>query len=67
MRSLQREPGLLLALLAAVALVVLFVVVPQVVVILVPGIDGYVSFLAGGTCRHLTGATLDVNGASNIR
>jgi len=49
MRSLQREPGLLLALLAAVALVVLFVVVPQVVVILVPGIDGYVSFLAGGT------------------
>src|SRR5438876_3982672 len=49
MRSLQREPGLLLALLAAIALVVLFVVVPQVVVILVPGIDGYVSFLAGGT------------------
>jgi NAD(P)-dependent dehydrogenase (short-subunit alcohol dehydrogenase family) len=26
-----------------------------------------ITFLAGGTCRHLTGATLDVNGASNIR
>jgi NAD(P)-dependent dehydrogenase (short-subunit alcohol dehydrogenase family) len=24
-------------------------------------------FLASGTCRHLTGATLDVNGASNVR
>lgn len=26
-----------------------------------------IAFLAGGRCRHLTGATLDVNGASNIR
>jgi NAD(P)-dependent dehydrogenase (short-subunit alcohol dehydrogenase family) len=26
-----------------------------------------VAFLATGRCRHLTGATLDVNGASNIR
>jgi NAD(P)-dependent dehydrogenase (short-subunit alcohol dehydrogenase family) len=26
-----------------------------------------VAFLATGTCRHLTGATIDVNGASNIR
>ena len=24
-------------------------------------------FLAGGTCRHLTGATLDINGASYLR
>ena len=24
-------------------------------------------FLAGGECRHLTGATLDVNGATYIR
>ena len=24
-------------------------------------------FLASGKCRHLTGATLDVNGASYIR
>ena len=26
-----------------------------------------VSFLASGSCRHLTGATLDVNGASYLR
>jgi NAD(P)-dependent dehydrogenase (short-subunit alcohol dehydrogenase family) len=26
-----------------------------------------IAFLAGGSCRHLTGATLDVNGASYIR
>ncbi|CAA9518124.1 MAG: hypothetical protein AVDCRST_MAG13-3204 [uncultured Solirubrobacteraceae bacterium] len=26
-----------------------------------------IAFLATGRCRHLTGATLDVNGASNIR
>ena len=49
MRSLQREPGLLLALLAAIALVLAFVVVPQIVVILVPGADGYVKFLSEGS------------------
>jgi NAD(P)-dependent dehydrogenase (short-subunit alcohol dehydrogenase family) len=26
-----------------------------------------VAFLCAGSCRHLTGATLDVNGASYIR
>ena len=26
-----------------------------------------VVFLAGGRCRHLTGATLDVNGATYVR
>jgi NAD(P)-dependent dehydrogenase (short-subunit alcohol dehydrogenase family) len=26
-----------------------------------------VTFLAGGSCRHLTGATLDMNGASYVR
>jgi 3-oxoacyl-[acyl-carrier protein] reductase len=26
-----------------------------------------IAFLATGTCRHLTGATIDINGASNIR
>jgi NAD(P)-dependent dehydrogenase (short-subunit alcohol dehydrogenase family) len=30
-------------------------------------VAGLIAFLATGTCRHLTGATLDVNGASNIR
>ncbi len=49
MRSLQREPVLLLALLAAIGLVLAFIVYPQIQVVLVPGADGYVSFLAGGT------------------
>jgi len=49
MRSLQREPVLVLALLAAIGLVLAFIVYPQVQVVLVPGADGYVSFLAGGT------------------
>src|SRR2546428_3745930 len=49
MRSLQREPGLLLALLAAGALVLAFIVYPQIQVVLVPGADGYVAFLNGGT------------------
>ena len=26
-----------------------------------------IAFLATGTCRHLTGATIDLNGASYIR
>jgi NAD(P)-dependent dehydrogenase (short-subunit alcohol dehydrogenase family) len=26
-----------------------------------------IAFLATGTCRHLTGATLDVNGATYVR
>src|SRR5438552_14943910 len=49
MRSLQREPGLLLALLAVGGLVLVFIVYPQVQVVIAPGLDGYVSFLAGAT------------------
>ena len=49
MRSLQREPVLLLALLAAIGLVLAFIVYPQIQVVLVPGPDGYVAFLSGGT------------------
>src|SRR5919204_4558225 len=44
MRSLQREPGVLLALLAVIALVAVFIVYPQVRVVLTPG-DGYVAVL----------------------
>jgi iron(III) transport system permease protein len=50
MRSLQREPGVLLALLAVIALVAIFIVYPQVRVILTPGTT-YVDFLAAGTWR----------------
>jgi len=49
MRSLRREPALLLALLAVIALVLAFIVYPQVQVIVAPGPGGYVSFLEGGT------------------
>jgi iron(III) transport system permease protein len=48
-RSLRREPALLLALLAVAALVLAFIVYPQVQVIVAPGPDGYVAFLEGGT------------------
>src|SRR5881296_926477 len=49
MRSLRREPALLLALLAVTALVLLFVVYPQLQVVLTPGPGGYVQYLEGGT------------------
>ena len=49
MRSLRREPGLLLALLAAVVLALAFIVYPQVQVVVAPGPAGYAAFLAGGT------------------
>jgi len=48
MRSLRREPGLLLALLAVIALVAVFIVYPQVRVVLTPG-SGYVDFISGGS------------------
>src|SRR5512132_4470841 len=46
MRSLRREPGLLLALLAVIALVSVFILYPQIRVILTPG-TGYIDFLSG--------------------
>src|SRR6266571_55937 len=49
MRSLRREPALLLALLAVAALVLLFIVYPQLQVVLTPGPGGYVQFLQEGT------------------
>src|SRR5689334_16899258 len=49
MRSLQREPGLLLALLAVSGLVLLFIVYPQIQVAIAPGLGGYVAFLEGAT------------------
>ncbi len=48
MRSLQREPGLLLALLAVIALVAIFIVYPQVRIVLTPD-SGYADFLSGGS------------------
>src|SRR3954470_12512020 len=51
MRSLQREPGLLLALLAVIALVAVFIVYPQLRVIATPG-SGYIDFLTGGSWQR---------------
>jgi iron(III) transport system permease protein len=47
--SLRREPSLLLALLFVIGLVAIFVVYPQVKVIVFPEGDGYVQFLVGGS------------------
>src|SRR5213594_3796537 len=52
MRSLRREPALLLALLAVAALVLLFVVYPQLQVVLTPGPGGYVQFLQEGSWQR---------------
>src|SRR3989454_1352967 len=49
MRSLRREPALLLALLGVAVLVLTFIVYPQIQVILTPGPGGYVQFLDEGT------------------
>ncbi|HEV8654140.1 MAG TPA: iron ABC transporter permease [Candidatus Limnocylindria bacterium] len=47
---MQREPGVLLALLAVVALVAIFIVYPQVRVVLTPG-SAYVDFLSAGSWK----------------
>jgi iron(III) transport system permease protein len=59
MRSLQREPGLLLALLAVIALVAVFIVYPQLRVVITPG-TGYVDFLTGGSWVRATLNSLQV-------
>ena len=59
MRSLQREPGLLLALLAVIALVAIFIVYPQLRVIATPG-TGYVDFITGGTWIRSTWQSIQV-------
>src|SRR6058998_516639 len=49
MRSLRREPALLLALLAVATLVLTFIVYPQLQVVLTPGPGGYVQYFQEGT------------------
>src|SRR5919197_986293 len=49
MRSLRREPALLLAVAAVVGLVLIFIVYPQVQVVVTPGPSGYIDFLQGGS------------------
>ena len=52
MRSLQREPGVLLALLAVCLLVFAFIVYPQIRVIATPGGSGYIDFLIEGSWQR---------------
>jgi iron(III) transport system permease protein len=59
MRSLQREPGLLLALLAVIALVCVFILYPQIRVIVTPG-AGYIDFITGGTWMRSTWQSIQV-------
>jgi iron(III) transport system permease protein len=47
-RSAVREPGLAAAILLMVALMLAFIVVPQVNVVVVPGLDGYAAFFREG-------------------
>src|SRR5438093_9435678 len=59
MRSLQREPGLLLALIAVILLVAVFILYPQIRVILTPG-AGYIDFFTGGSWVRATLNSLQV-------
>ena len=65
MRSLQREPGLLLALLAVIALVAIFIVYPQVRVVATPG-GSYTEFLAAGTWIKPLVNSLQVTALSTV-
>ncbi len=49
MRSISREPTVVLVLAVLVGLMVMFIIYPQVQVVIVPGLDGYFSFLGGQT------------------
>jgi len=49
MRKTLREPGIVIALIVVIGLMAVFIIYPQVRVVLVPGAQGYVDFLAGQT------------------
>ena len=49
MRQLAREPTVLVTLLVVVVLMAIFIIYPQVRVVLVPGVEGYSDFFRGQT------------------
>lgn len=49
MRSITREPIVILVLSLLIILMGMFIIYPQLQVVLVPGFDGYINFLAGET------------------
>jgi iron(III) transport system permease protein len=49
MKNNLREPSVVLVLIVLVTLMVMFIIYPQVQVVIVPGLAGYISFLGGQT------------------
>ena len=49
MRSISREPAVVIVLAILVGLMLMFIIYPQVQVVIVPGLAGYISFLGGQT------------------
>ena len=49
MKSISREPAVVIVISILVALMVMFIIYPQVQVVLVPGLGGYIDFLTGPT------------------
>ena len=49
MRSISREPAVVLVLAVLIGLMLMFIIYPQIQVVIVPGLGGYFDFLAGQT------------------
>ena len=49
MRTISREPAVVIVIVILVSLMLMFIVYPQVQVVLVPGLGGYIDFLTGQT------------------
>ena len=49
MRSISREPAVVIVIAILVGLMLMFIIYPQVQVVIVPGLGGYIDFLAGQT------------------
>ena len=49
MRSISREPTVVIVLAILVGLMLMFIIYPQVQVVIVPGLGGYIDFLTGQT------------------
>jgi iron(III) transport system permease protein len=49
MRSISREPAVVIVIAILVGLMLMFIIYPQVQVVIVPGLGGYIDFLTGQT------------------
>ncbi len=49
MKKISREPVVVLVIAILVGLMLMFIIYPQVQVVIVPGLGGYIDFLAGQT------------------